>query len=291
MEKMQQLKLQGTVTKSNAMVRGKWSPESVLDARIVALVASKVSSQDTDFHRYSISLAELGADKNLSGKQYTEIKQSIKRLAKSVIEIKGEKRNFQMYTIFAACGYKDGQLFAEFHPDLKPHFLQLKEQFTSYNLYDFLSLPSTYSQQLFEILKSWSGLEKTVLSVKELHELLSTPRHMQKDFKDFRVRVLNKALEDITSNTDFRFEWRAIKKGRSIDSIEFVFSPHLIKVVAREKRNAKQEKQNRINNKNAKAAFACAKNKKECIAKDNKKAICELCEKLQFRNSKKLLEH
>ena len=155
---MQQLSLPGElVKKSNAITRAQWQPESIWEPRIVALVASKVRTDDEDFFTYKIPVTELTgvSEQNLRGNQYREIAKSIEHLGKAIIRIQGNKpRNFRQYNIFSMCGYEDGYLIARFDPDLKPHFLGLKEKFTEYSLMQLLLLPSTYSQRLFEILKS-----------------------------------------------------------------------------------------------------------------------------------------
>lgn len=279
------------VKKSNAIARAKWELKSIWEPRIVALVASKVKPTDTDFQTYKTPIAELCGvkDKNLSGDQYREVVQAIEFLGKAIIKIKGDgKRDFRIYNIFAMCGYEKGYLIAQFHPDLKPHFLQLQAKFTSYNLNEYLALPSTYSQQLFEILKSWSGLERRTIRLLELHEMLSTPDYMRQNFKDFRVRVLDKAFSDIYAHTGFQFSWRAIKSGRSVQSIEFVFSDNLIKIINDSNKIIKTKKQQRANNKTAKAAIDCMKIKVKCSEQDNKPSICKLCKQMALQNDSSL---
>lgn len=224
---MQQTLVPGKfVRKSNALARGKWQPKSIWESRIVALVASKVHEGDHDFHEYRIPVAELAGvpDDKLSGAQYTEIAKSICNLGGARILIPGKRpRNFTQYTIFATVGYEDGELVAQFHPDLKPHFLVLKEQFTVYSLFEFLMLPSTYSQRIFEMLKSWANCPDVTLPLPDLHEILCTPDSLRANFKDFRRRVLDKAYRDIAAKTSLRFEWEPVREGRTVTAIRFIF--------------------------------------------------------------------
>jgi plasmid replication initiation protein len=223
-----QVALNGEVVKmTNALARAQWTPESIWEPRIVALVASKIRADDEDFFTYKIPVAELTgvSDENLRGNQYQEIARSIGQLGKAVVRIQGSKpRNFRQYNVFAMCGYEDGYLIANFHPDLKPHFLHLKEQFTAYKLFEYLSLPSTYSQRLFEILKSWSDQPEATIALSELHEMLRVPDSFKKDFAAFRRRVLEKAHKDISEKTTLRYAWEPIKEGKAVTSIRFVFS-------------------------------------------------------------------
>ena len=284
---MQQLPLPGEIVKkSNAIARARWQPESIWEPRIVALVASKVRESDEDFQTYKIPVAELlgVSDENLAGKQYQDISRSIAHLGKATIRIEGIKpRNFRQYNIFAMCGYVDGYLIAGFHPDLKPHFLNLKAQFTAYNLFEYLTLPSAYSQRIFEFLKSWSNAPEVVVSVAELHEMLNTPESFRKDFRQFRTRVLEKAHKDILAHTSLRFEWEQVKTGRSVEAVRFMFAPGRKAIAEAEKKKAKEEKQRRLANERMLRALACAKEKKgECTTKDNKPIVCKACDYFRY---------
>lgn len=274
------------VKKSNAIARAQWKPESIWEPRIVALVASKVRDDDEDFFTYRIPVAELTgvSDENLRGNQYEEIKKSILHLGKASIRIQGVKpKNFMSYPIFSACGYEDGYLVSRFDPDLKPHFLNLKAQFTAYNLFDYLSLPSSYSQHLFEILKSWSNLPEVVISVAELHETLNTPPSFRKDFKALRTRVLEKAHKDINGLTTLEFEWEAIKTGREVSAIRFLFAPRRKAVAEADNQKAKRKKQSKANNKAAILAIQCSQAKQgECGKQDNKLSVCKVCMTLEL---------
>nr|CRY96320.1 hypothetical protein [uncultured prokaryote] len=278
----QQLPLPGEIVKkSNAIARARWQPESIWEPRIVALVASKVRESDEDFQTYRIPVAELIglSDENLSGKQYQDISRSIAHLGKATIRIEGTKpRNFRQYNIFAMCGYEDGYLIAGFHPDLKPHFLNLKAQFTAYNLFEYLTLPSAYSQRIFEFLKSWANTPEVVVSVAELHEMLNTPESFRKDFRQFRTRVLEKAHKDIREKTSLRFEWEPVKVGRSVEAIRFLFAPGRKALAQKEQEKAKEEKRRRLSNQRFLRAVECAKAKGgDCRVMDNIRIVCKLC--------------
>lgn len=274
------------VKKSNAIVRARWEPESIWEPRIVALVASKVRADDEDFQTYRIPVIELTglSDENLRGNQYQEISRSIEHLGKATIRIEGKKpRNFRQYNIFSMCGYEDGYLIARFDPDLKPHFLNLREQFTEYSLMQFLMLPSTYSQRIFEFLKSWSSIPDIVVSVAELHELLNTPQSLRKDFRNFRIRVLEKAHKDITAHTSLAFEWEPVKVGRSVEKIRFIFKGGKKALSQKEQAKAKEEKRRRLENQRFLRALACAKAKAgNCQEMDNKPIVCKMCREKQI---------
>lgn len=274
------------VKKSNALARARWSAESVWEPRLVALLASKVRVDDTDFQIYEIPITELilNSEKKPSGRTYSEISKVVDHLMGRVLTIKDEIGNgWTKYNVFSRCHYnpEKGTLEVRFDPDLKPHYLNLQKNFAKYNLMEFLLLPSIYSQRLFEILKSWDDTPEITLKLTELHEMLYCPDSFKKNFKDFRLRVLEKAHKDITKHTTLRYEWEPIKKGRSVESIRFVFSKEKIEIKQQEKKEITQEKQSKKSNELFLKAMACAKQKQgNCIEDTQKKSVCEICRQL-----------
>jgi Protein involved in initiation of plasmid replication len=215
------------VRKSNALIMAKWQPESIWEPRIVALVASKVTDSDKDFLIYRIPVMELlgNSGGRMTVEKYKEVAKSIERLRKATVRINGDRPcNFRQYSIFAMCGYENDYLVAQFHPDLKPHFLQLSTQFTAYKLFEYLALPSIYSQRLYELLLLWSSRKSVELPLRDMHQLLATPQFMRENFKDFRVRVIEKSQKDIKEKTGLDFDWEPVKQGRAVVAVRFFFA-------------------------------------------------------------------
>lgn len=277
-----QLTLPGEIVKkSNALARARWSAESVWEPRLVALLASKVRADDTDFHVYEIPASEVL--KGSGGKDYKEIETVIDKVMSRVLTIRDEK-GWTKYNVFSRCRYrkKDGILELGFHPDLRPHYLNLQKNFAKWNLLEFLMLPSVYSQRLFEFLKSWDDKPDTTISVADLHEMLNTPASFRANFAEFRRRVLDKAHKDITQNTELSYAWEPIKKGRAVVTVRFIFSRAKALAVSQKKANADQNCRSQKNNAAFRAAMGCLKERgPACEGGYQKPKICELCQKLR----------
>jgi plasmid replication initiation protein len=218
------------IKKSNALIRSYWHVESILEPRIIAVLASKVRMEDEDFKIYEIPVVEiLGA--KYGGHDLKELASVVDNVMGRVLTIfDGDDKGWVKYNVFSRCRFrpKDAILELRFDADLKPHYLQLKERFTQYSLVEFMSLPSIYSQRLYEILKSWNNRPEIEIEIDELCNMLDVPKSLRANFKDFRRRVLEQAHKDIVEreNSSLWFDWEAIKKGRSgkVVAIRFVFS-------------------------------------------------------------------
>ena len=92
--------------------------------------------------------------------KYTEIKEITKDLMSKSIEIPQADGGWLLANWISSAKYIKGEgiIDLSFSPDLKPYMLQLKNQFTSYQLSNILSLHSTYSIRLYELLKKWQHL-------------------------------------------------------------------------------------------------------------------------------------
>ena len=275
-----QLVLPGDIVKkSNAIIRARWPVESVWEPRIVALVASKVRAEDTDFQEYEIPISEFIGSKD-DGRTYERLASAADNLLKKVITIE-KGSGWAKSTIFSYCEYipERGMLHICFDPHMKPHFLQLKERFTEYNLMEFFVLPSTYSQRIFEILKSWSDKSEIIISLQDLFDMLEVPESMKR-YPDFRRFVLEKAHKDI-NKTSFYYEWEPVKQGRSVVAIKFIFDRKAIEYAERQKKNKDVPKRN----KQFKLALACSQKKKAaggCERRDHQKEVCDICSQLKI---------
>lgn len=268
-----QLVLPGEIVKkSNALLRARWSPESIWEPRLVALLASKVRKDDQDFQIYEICVSELLGAK-YGGRDVKEIAAVVDRVMSRVLTIKDDK-GWTKYNVFVRCRFRsdEGILELGFHPDLKPHYLGLQEFFATYNLMEFMLLPSTYSQRLFEILKSWSDKPEAVIDLADLFAMLDVPETLRR-YPDFRRYVLEKAHKDISGKTSLRFEWEPIKRGRAVAAIRFVFSAVRSVTVKRTQKAQDSARDSAILRK----AVACFKSG-SCTPKKSRQ--CELCQRL-----------
>jgi plasmid replication initiation protein len=293
---MQQLTLPGQVVKKhNELVRSKINIASKTASRILACLIACIRTDDTQFKEaYSVPIKDyLPPDDG--GKIYKLAKDACKELVGATVEKEwpdpdnpGGDPIFHARPFFTSITYRNGIVKAKFNPEMSELLLQLRGFFTEYNLINYLMLPSTYSQRLFEILKSWSSLPEVVISVAELHRLLDTPTSFRADFRQCRIYVLEKAHKDIQEKTRLRFEWEPVKAGRSVEAIRFTFGPGRRAIAEAEHQKAKAAKKNRLENQRFLRAEACARSKKGvCVTQDNKPIICKLCMRLQLCDERK----
>lgn len=285
---MQQLTLPGEIVKKrNELVRSKISISNAEGSRILASLIACVRHDDTQFKdTYRVPVKDFISDQG--GGSYARIKAVCRELAKATAEIEepdpdGPHPIFRIYTFFSSLIYRKGIVEARFNQEMQPLLLDLRRCFTQYNLMEYLTLPSLYSQRLFEILKSWSNTPEVILPVAELHRLLDTPDSFRKDFAAFRRFVLQKAHKDILAHTSFRYDWEPVKVGRSVEKIRFIFSAKRQALAQEVQEDAKEDKRRRLQAQRMRRALECAKAKQgDCSVMDNKPIVCKACRQFGF---------
>lgn len=282
----EELSIPGTIVKkSNAIIRTRITVKSVEASRILAhlIACIRVDEKRTDV-RYSVPAKDILP--YLGGDNYRHIKNTCKELAGAFAESEepdreGAHPEYTVRPFFSELKYKKGVITAMFNPVMKDYLFELKSCFTTYNLTEYLSLPSLYSQRTFEIVKSLANVEggEAIVSMADLHRFLDTPKSLQTDFAQFRRWVLEKAHKDITEKTSLKYEWEPVKVGRSVEKIRFIFSGGRKALALKELEAAKEEKRRRLTNARFLRAVECAKAKGgDCRVMDNPvRIVCKLC--------------
>uniref|UniRef100_UPI000495AD40 replication initiation protein n=1 Tax=Bilophila wadsworthia TaxID=35833 RepID=UPI000495AD40 len=153
-----ELSIPGTlVKKSNSIIRTRITVKSVEASRILAHLVACIRTDDEKLKEtYSVPAKDIIP--YIGGENYKRIKATCKELASSFAETEepdpdGPHPIFTAQPFFTRIRYRKGVISATFNPFMRPHLLKLKDCFTTYNLMEYLSLPSLYSQRIFEITK------------------------------------------------------------------------------------------------------------------------------------------
>ena len=99
---------------------------------------------------------------------------------------------------------------------------RLESHFTKYYVDQVSNLTSQYSIRLFELLSQWLANNVTKkYSLQELRMLLGIEADAYPVMSNFKSRVLDKAVKEITEKSDMVVTYEQFKKGREITHIRF----------------------------------------------------------------------
>ena len=227
MEKIDGLELNisrcNLVVKSNDLIQKSRFSLSTQEQKIILYLVSKIKPEEFELKTHFISVKELcdicGIEYN--GKNYLNFKRSIKTLADKSFWIETEKTTELIRWIDKAKIHKyENVVEIGLNEELKPYLLMLRENFTAYELTNVLTMKSKYSIRLYELLKSLSHIKTVKFSIEELKTSLQTAKYT--DYKNFRINVLDIAINEINTVSDITVSYEPIRENRKI--VEIIFN-------------------------------------------------------------------
>ena len=100
-----------------------------------------------------------------------------------------------------------------------------EEFFTKYLLEQTATMTSNYSVRLYELLVQWKQAKKTpMFELQEFRGQLGVEDDEYKAMSNFKIRVLDLAVDEINEKSDLNINYNQKKKGRKI--IGFTFTVH-----------------------------------------------------------------
>ncbi len=224
------------VRKANELVEARYKFD-IWETRVFAKMLTMVKPGDADFQLYNIHVGDLLKDFNLEdhGYNYASVKQATKKLLTRVIEIERETPEgvkwYAMPLLVGAQGFKeprDGNYISvQFHHELKPYLLELRERYLQYDIRNLWGLSSVYSVRMYELLKQYEKIGKRFFSLEDLRTKLAIEPSEYLKYNHFKDKVLLKAQGDLGHNTDIAFRMDEHKQGKRVTAITFFISANL----------------------------------------------------------------
>ena len=220
------------VKKADVVVRARYKLNPLSLKFITALIAGLKRSDDVN-ELYQFKVKDFKELAELKRKDlYWAVKESLKELLEKPLYIpKGKDENdnsFLMLNWVASAEYKEGEGMIEFEISnkLRPYLLEAQKRFLKYKLENILSLKSSYSIRMYEILKDWfetynryKNKTEKIISLDELRQTLEISNGYR--YYDIKKRILEKAKLELAKHTDIIFDYEEIKTGRKVTHLKF----------------------------------------------------------------------
>lgn len=214
------------VSQSNDLVEATYSTALTARAHKVArLLLALIKPDDHDLRLYSVKIDDLKEYLGNSGsgvtwgRFYEDLKDISKRLNSEPIEIKSDKKALVAYFISSyEIDLRAGTVTYEISSQLKPYLIQLKGNFTAYQLSNIPKLNSKYSIRLYELLHQYRRFGRRVFEMADLQRKIGSE---YEKYSHFKSRVLDATKADLEANSDLSFDYEEIKDGKKVARIEF----------------------------------------------------------------------
>ena len=228
------------IKKDNRLIQARYRV-GIHEQRILYAVLGAIRVDDKGFDTYTIDLRQLAQLHGITASNdlYRQIQEAAEQLLVTIVDIsmgnRTRKTTWLNYVDYVA---GEAELKVTIHEKLKPYLLQLKANFTQYQLAAVANFKNSYSIRFYELLKMQQNMGKggqffIEYSLLELKELLGIPLDEYQYTKDLRVRVIKPALDEIDTQTDLNIvQVDYLKKGRAIHSIKITAEPKKQRILA-----------------------------------------------------------
>lgn len=202
--------------------------------RLLLAVLGSIRADDEEFQLYKINIKEIAELHGLKTNKdlYDQIQQSARALKNSEVEISiGKKKRFVNWLNYVEYEEGQGEVSICFNKQLKPYLLQLKANFTQYQLAAVVNFKSAYSIRFYEFLKMRQNQGKggqffIRYPIDELKDILGITSEKYPKVKDLRIYVIEPALKEINLQTDLAIvDVQYLKQGRAISEVIIYAEP------------------------------------------------------------------
>jgi len=108
------------------------------------------------------------------------------------------------------------------HEDVIPYISQLKEQFTQLMLDDVTGFSSFYSYRIYLMMMQFQSTGYCKIHINDLREALELKEKYEAT-KDFKVRVVDTAVDEINEKSPYKVTYKMTKTGRKFTHLELNF--------------------------------------------------------------------
>lgn len=199
---------------------------SALEKNIVYMLMRNIEEGDPDDKEYVIDIYEL--ESVLGPLTKKEIREARDNLIQRAYTIKRDNGNVLVVSLMTVVQYDMGanKLAIKISSKILPYFLELKNNYTVFELNVALSLKSKYAKRLYEMLSQHKEAGVFNISIKDLKWRLDLLEEEKKQesyikFNAFKQRVLEPAQKELTEFADITFSYEATKTGNKYTDLAF----------------------------------------------------------------------
>jgi len=212
------------IKKANELIKAKGELSQTAQ-KMLAMLISMIRADDTEFQSYALKISDYKKEIELtSNKSKNDYIDNARELMSNPFIIDKQMFNWCSKVDW---GSLDGYIIFQIHQDLKPYLLQLRGNFTEYNITNIMKLKGKYSPRLYEYFKMVWNEYKTYnkgkksytfeLKIDWLKEFLKITKGYRYD--NIKKQIIEKAKKDFKEFTDIQFTYKEQKIGRKVDRL------------------------------------------------------------------------
>lgn len=207
-----------TITKDNRLIRSRFQLTTLEHKVLLYLVSivEETKSRDMISVRLKDIIQFFDVDTSKRTSIHTDLKKCFRGLRKKDVEFNDEMNGVWTLTGFlykTKIHWKKGLIDVWFDDELYDYLLDLKRNFTTYQIRTVFNFKISHSFRFYEILKSYEYQGKISISVNELKLMLGLQKKYKR-YNSFRERVLDPSIKELNEHTDIQIEYHKIHNSK-----------------------------------------------------------------------------
>ena len=213
----------GLVVKHNDLIEAKYKL-NLVEQKIILYTVSQLDRDENNFKLVKVKISDIAELIGNEIHRYTEFKKIANDLMDKKVVL-SSRPNLDMRWLASSEYIGEGIIELEFSEKLIPYLLQLKQRFTRYEIKNILSMKSSYSVRIYELMKQYENIGKREFELTEFNRCLGLKEDEYSRIYDFERFVLKVAKEEINRDTDLIIDYEKMRKGRKITGFIFIIEP------------------------------------------------------------------
>lgn len=215
-----------SVVMSNVIVRSAQTL-SLIEKRILMACISKMKDRTVE-----LSASEYAKTYDIDlNKAYQHLKEGSSNLFNRYFTVAvkdGKRLGVLRIRWVSSSGYFDGEgrITVGFSPEVMPHLINLKGQFTQYQLKQAADLRSLHSWRLLELLEQMRSEQPEgylLISITDFHHAMEASESYKTNFSLLRQYVIEPAIKELNEKDGWAIEYIPLKRGRKVAALRFDF--------------------------------------------------------------------
>ena len=224
------------IFKSNVLVNGKYDI-TMVQARFLVFVSSLVNAYDENLFTYQIQTSTVLDYLGIDRANIKWLVGTLTKLQTSLVCLQDDNEAIEYATFLGwfRLDKKNDLLEFRFDASMKPHYLQLKNNFTTLEKNKYLDFTSMYTVKFYEYIKynyqlferyKNNGYREFEVDLEDFtKQFASTFDHKKgvfevpksyKSYSDFRKKVLEVAQKELKEKNDIYFDFEEIKVNKAV---------------------------------------------------------------------------
>ena len=224
-----------TVVLHNNLIYSNYSLK-IDETRLICIALTKVDSRKPNPGPIKVSEDDFARGFNLSSRNIgRNIKNSLASISDKTLNIKSLNSDGKEELIkwFSMCNYhyspNEGHTVElKFSDEISHYLFNLKKNFTQIKLKDIRKLTTPNSHKLYSLLaqqfiKRRSGLYEQGFYLKDMREIFHLPAESYPNWRDFKKRILQPAIDEINHNTNLSVNYEIKTRSNKVYFIQFYY--------------------------------------------------------------------